>query len=164
MTNYIYCDSNYDVVEFSHDFTSFHANGSDDNIYIILLYFILYSFYLSTELLDYFLNIIILSNSHSFIQDACSYRSVIFNYEMSRLRSTVGKVNRSLDKLEMPPSVSVCRLSYASPFLIERYSSFFYPLLILTMDTTLFCFAKQWPMTRASSIVNSSSSWNLFFK
>ena len=27
-----------------------------------------------------------------------------------------GKVNRSLDKLEMPPSVSVCGLSFASPF------------------------------------------------
>ena len=33
---------------------------------------------------------------------------------MSRLRSTVGKVNRSLDKLDMPPSVSVCGFSYAS--------------------------------------------------
>ena len=48
-----------------------------------ILYFILYSFYFSTELLDYFLNIIILSNSHSFIQDAYSYRSVIFNCEIS---------------------------------------------------------------------------------
>ena len=54
-----------------------------------ILYFILYSFYFSTELLDYFLNIIVLNNSHSFIPDACSYRSVIFNFEMSRLRSTV---------------------------------------------------------------------------
>ena len=51
-----------------------------------ILYFILYGFYFSTELLDYSLNIIILSNSHSFIPDACSYRSVIFNFEMSRLR------------------------------------------------------------------------------
>ena len=49
-------------------------------------------------------------------------------------------------------STVVFELSFTSPFLIERYSSFFYPLLILTMDTTLFCFAKQWPMTRASSI------------
>ena len=51
-----------------------------------ILYFILYSFYFSTELLDYLLNIITLSNSHSFVQDACSCRSVIFDYEMSRLR------------------------------------------------------------------------------
>ena len=51
-----------------------------------ILYFILDSFYFHTELLDYFLNIIILSNFHSFIPDDCSYRSVIFNYEISRLR------------------------------------------------------------------------------
>ena len=51
-----------------------------------ILYFILDSFYFSTELSDYLLNIIILSNFHSFIPDVCSYRSVIFNYEISRLR------------------------------------------------------------------------------
>ena len=117
-----------------------------------ILYFILYSFYFSTELLDYFLNIIILNNSHSFILDACSYRNVIFNCEMSRLRSTVVKL---IDLSTSSRCHLRCQFAGSASlhlFLIERYSSFFYPLLILTKDTTLFCFAKQWPMTRASSI------------
>ena len=36
VTNYTCCDRYYEFQKFFHDFTSFHANGSDDNIYIIL--------------------------------------------------------------------------------------------------------------------------------
>ena len=53
-----------------------------------ILYFILdsFNFYFLHNFLEYFHNAIKCSSNYFFIPSACSYRSVIFNYEISRLR------------------------------------------------------------------------------